>query len=231
MLSLACAGPVPTAAAPSASTYYDTASDLASKTVALVLHKFDGELRPYCSGVWVSQTRILTANHCVSDLEMGDVVEYVTPQDVFEPNGIQARESIQTRSSVLVLRDADHDLAVLSSGSAPPHGIAIVSASLLRPGMSVQTMGSPLGLYWSYSRGDVAAIREIEANDMKMVFVQATVPISPGSSGGGLFDAMGQLVGICHASSVRGQNVNLFIHYQYIGVLLQPNRGTRANRH
>ncbi len=222
MLFVACNGQVPAAGIPLTPSSTLDAASLASKTVALVYRKSDGELRPFCSGVWVAQTKILTANHCVRDLDMGDVVDYVTPTDVFEPNSVHERNVISSRASVLVLRDAEHDLALLSSGSAPSqHGVASVSAAPLLPGAPVQTMGSPLGMYWSYSVGEVAAIRELESNDLKMVFVQATAPISPGSSGGGLFDAMGQLVGICHGSFVKGQNMNLWIHYQYIGALLQ----------
>lgn len=222
MLLTACAGNnTPTAGVPLTSSFPSEVEDLASKTVALTVRKDDGEVRAYCSGVWVSPTRILTANHCVADLNMGELVDYVVQEDVFSPGEAKERDSIRFRSSVLYRRDANHDLALLSSASAPAsHGVAKLSGFPVWPGMPVQAMGHPLGLWWSYSRGDVAAVRELESHDMTMLFVQATVPISPGSSGGGLFDPLGQLVGICHGTFTRGQNVNLFIHYQYFEPIL-----------
>jgi S1-C subfamily serine protease len=221
MLSLACAGPVPTAAAPSASNFYaDDAADLASKTIALVVRLKDGEVRAYCSGVWVAPKLILTANHCMHDLELNDRVEYVVRDDVYAPGELKERPEISSHGAMLSVRDVDHDLALLYAPAAPDHGVAAISGRVIHPGMSVQAMGQPLGLWWSYSRGDVAAVREVNSTGTPMLFVQTTTPISPGSSGGALFDLMGQVVGICHGTFTRGQNVNLFIHYQYIGALL-----------
>lgn len=219
MLFVACVGPAPTAATPSASTF-DSTADLASKTVALTVRKTDGEVHAFCSGVWVGPSSILTANHCTHDLELGDALEYVVRDDVYAPGEVKERAAISMRPAKLSLRDEAHDLALLFAPVAPPHGVASVSVFPVRAGMPVQAMGQPLGLWWSYSRGDVAAVRELDSGGATMLFVQATTPISPGSSGGGLFDVMGQLVGIAHGSFMRGQNVNLFIHWQYVGALL-----------
>jgi S1-C subfamily serine protease len=78
-------------------------------------------------------------------------------------------------------------------------------------------MGHPLGLFWSYSRGQVAAIRFRAFGDEEaMSWVQATAPVSPGNSGGGLFDEDGSLIGICHGVLTKGQSLNLFVHPDYI---------------
>ncbi len=219
MLTTACAAHEATAAAPLASTsHIADAADLASKTVALTTVRH-GDVGAYCSGVWVGHTTILTANHCVADLELNERLEYVVRSDVLSDEG---REfvTIHTRGAMLTARDEGHDLALLYAPLPPSHGVASVSAAPVRPGMAVQAMGMPLGLWYSYSTGDVAAIRELESHGKNIRFIQTTAPISGGSSGGGLFDAMGDLVGICHGTFTRGQNLNLFIHWQYIGALL-----------
>jgi len=80
-----------------------------------------------------------------------------------------------------------------------------------QPGQVVYALGSPLGLKASISNGIVAAVREVEG----IKLIQTTAPISPGSSGGGLFNRYGQLVGITTSTYTRGQNVNFAIPIEY----------------
>ncbi len=214
----ACTTAHPRAQAPSTTfSHVAEAAGLVSKSVALVRHT-DGTAQAYCSGVWVSPSVILTANHCVADDELFETVFYVVKEDVdFEP--------IKSRSAALVARDAEHDLALLRAKSAPSHEVSALSVEALLPGLFVQTMGQPLGFWWSYSSGEIAAVRvTTPATDSPdFLFVQATVPISPGNSGGALFDEYGMIVGICHGSYNRGQHVNFFIHPIYIDALLRAN--------
>ena len=199
----------------SSPSHVGAAADLVSKSVALVSTNRSGELRAYCSGVWVSPALILTANHCVAESELGEPVDYTVKKDV--QGEVQA-----SRSSTLVLRDADHDLALLLASAPPSHGVALLSQETIAAGLPVQAMGNPLGMWFSYSTGVVAAVRVIpSALDVPMLFVQATAPISPGSSGGGLFDEAGDLVGITHASFQKGQAMNLWIHIRYVAPLLR----------
>ena len=62
----------------------------------------------------------------------------------------------------------------------------------LQVGEPLYTLGSPSGLELSLANGLLSGKREEGA----LNYVQTTAPISPGSSGGGLFDARGNLVGI-----------------------------------
>jgi S1-C subfamily serine protease/tetratricopeptide (TPR) repeat protein/DNA-directed RNA polymerase subunit RPC12/RpoP len=75
-------------------------------------------------------------------------------------------------------------------------------------GKKVFTIGSPQGLDFSLSEGIISGYRELENNSS---FIQITTPISHGSSGGPLFSAEGQIVGITTASVKDGQNLNLAI--------------------
>jgi hypothetical protein len=62
----------------------------------------------------------------------------------------------------------------------------------LRVGEDLFTLGSPNGLELSLASGILSGVREEDGQR----YVQTTAPISPGSSGGGLFDAYGNLVGV-----------------------------------
>lgn len=62
----------------------------------------------------------------------------------------------------------------------------------LRVGQKVDAIGSPRGLDLTLSDGLVSSLRETPDGPQ----IQTSAPISPGSSGGGLFTEDGQLVGI-----------------------------------
>lgn len=197
-----------------------SAEHLTDKTVALVDNA--GPLRAYCSAVWVADKAILTANHCVDDVPIGGIVAFVTKDDVFAPGSYEERDAIRLRKAGLIARDADHDLALLATAYAPAHHeIAQVSPLPTRQGMFAQTMGHSLGLLWSYSSGDVSAIRRLEITRQDILWVQTTAPVSPGNSGGGLFDEDGYLIGICHGSFTKGELLNVFVHKQYIEAFLK----------
>lgn len=191
------------------------AARLESETVALVAAGMHGP-RAYCSGVWVGADAFLTAAHCVADLEVGESVAYVTRGDLSAAAGDEVEA---VRFGKLSSRDATHDLALVKTALSPAHQTAGVADPIV--GESVQTMGHPLGLWWSYSTGQVAAVRLLAFGDDDAIwYVQSTAPISPGNSGGGLFDSDGNLLGLCNSYMPRGENVNFYIDSRYIRLFL-----------
>ena len=79
-------------------------------------------------------------------------------------------------------------------------------SSNIQTGATVYTLGSPLGLHASFSRGIVSqALREIEG----VSYIQLDAPISSGSSGGALLDSVGRVIGVTSATAVGAQNINL----------------------
>jgi S1-C subfamily serine protease len=211
-----------------------TAADLGDETVALVAD--DDALSATCSGVWVAAEEIVTAAHCVApdpDLTLTahdpDAVAYVVRADVF-PFGspIQASHTYK-RSARVALRDPAHDLALLRTSSPPPFHTWAQLGEGPGQGQTVQTMGHSMGLWFSYSSGNVAAIRTIDFGDptldLHTLWVQSTTPISRGNSGGGLFDLEGNLLGVCSRQHPRGQNINLFVHRDHVVSLIAKARG------
>jgi len=98
---------------------------------------------------------------------------------------------------------------------------AVVRAPLssVAVGARVYAIGAPQGLDLTLSDGVVASLRSFE--DTKLI--QTNAAISPGSSGGGLFDASGRLIGITTFQSRNGQNLNFAVPADWIDLLPKRN--------
>lgn len=197
---------------------------ISSKTVALVQDDETDGVRAFCTGVWVSEATILSANHCTNEADLGAKFLYVTEGDVYDRGYHKPKSQISTHFATLTASDPRHDLALFHVDAASTaHGVASVTHEAVLQGEPAQTVGQSLGLWYSFSSGDVSAIRWDDTGFGAMFWVQTTTPTSPGNSGGGLFNSRGELIGICHASYRRGQLVNVFVHPIYIESFLAEN--------
>lgn len=77
----------------------------------------------------------------------------------------------------------------------------------VKVGERVFSVGSPKGLELTLAEGMISSKRALAASRL----FQTSAPISPGSSGGGLFDAQGHLVGITTFMLKDAQNLNFAI--------------------
>jgi len=75
-------------------------------------------------------------------------------------------------------------------------------------GEAVFTIGSPEGLINTLGDGLVSGLRRSENG---IEYIQITAPVSPGSSGGGVFDDRGNLIGITTFTIREAQNLNFAI--------------------
>ena len=103
------------------------------------------------------------------------------------------------------------DLAQLKPGFDKPAEIAPPDS--LQIGATVFAVGSPRGMELTISNGIVSGFRETNGG---LKLIQTTAPFSPGSSGGGLFDDQGRLVGITTLIAKDAQNLNFAVSSQYI---------------
>jgi S1-C subfamily serine protease len=112
----------------------------------------------------------------------------------------------------------DKDLCLLSSelSARPAH---LGQASRLKVGDPVYAVGAPQGLELSLSEGIVSQLRSGQPP-----IIQTTAAISQGSSGGGLFNAEGELVGIMTFYVEGGQSLNFAVPVEWVGQLAQPVR-------
>lgn len=114
--------------------------------------------------------------------------------------------------------DAAIDIAVIRVSRTSTAGkttsafacLETVSSEDVRPGDTVYTLGSPLGLGLSVSSGVVSAIdREVEAYALPCIM--STAPISRGSSGGALMNVYGQVVGVTTGAYTYGNSMFLAV--------------------
>ena len=88
----------------------------------------------------------------------------------------------------------------------------------IKIGQDVVAIGNPQGLVNSVSEGIISGIREFEPGTRVL---QTTAALSPGSSGGGLFNRSGQLLGVTTFLHRNGQNLNFAFPVEYARPLLQ----------
>ena len=104
------------------------------------------------------------------------------------------------------------DLAVLHAPSgfaAPP--LALADSDRVRQGDRIYVIGYPLGVANTLSEGIVSASHAEDEEEGMEDMLLITAAISPGSSGGALFNQWGQVEGVIKGHYVNGQNLNMVI--------------------
>lgn len=120
-----------------------------------------------------------------------------------------------------VLRiDRQRDLALISVDASLGTAPRLRPFRTLRVGERVFAIGTPRLLESTFSDGLIAALRASERYP-----IQTSAPVSEGSSGGGLFDASGSLIGVITAINKSGQNLNFAVPADWVAELLA--RGAR----
>ena len=121
-------------------------------------------------------------------------------------------------------QDRDLCLLFVTELPAPPAARAarLGSARALRVGDEVYAVGAPAGLELSLSRGVVSQLRSAFGK-RSAPLVQTDAAISPGSSGGGLFNEAGELVGIT-TFKFQGENLNFAMPAEWVEELLAQAR-------
>lgn len=118
--------------------------------------------------------------------------------------------------------DPENDLCQLRVDNFHAPAVELADKDTLRVGARVYAIGTPQGLETTLSDGLLSGLRR--DNEGQLMFVQTTAPISPGSSGGGLFDSEGRLIGITTFSRRESQNINLAVPAYRIVALEQRGR-------
>jgi hypothetical protein len=99
------------------------------------------------------------------------------------------------------------DLAVLELEEE--YNSLTISQEAVTVGEDIYTLGSPLGLTQTMSKGMVSSASRVFEN---VDYIQIDAAISPGNSGGPLVNAYGEVIGINTMYYVDGQNLNFAIN-------------------
>ena len=92
--------------------------------------------------------------------------------------------------------DARSDVAVVQIDAKDLPTVRLGDSSHVRPGEPVLAIGSPYGFENTATAGIVSATGRSPPDETAAPFIQTDAAVNPGSSGGPLFDANGDVIGI-----------------------------------
>ena len=170
-----------------------------------------GEKTGHGSGVVVATGTVVTNCH-------------VTDEATF----LQVRWKDTVYSATLEYHHPYHDLCIVSAPDLDAPNVSLSATQNLKIGSRVFAIGAPRGLELTMSDGIVSGLRNVDAS----VLIQTNAAISPGSSGGGLFNEDGRLVGITTWLMRESQNLNFALSADLIPVAqakMEIARSQRAN--
>lgn len=106
-------------------------------------------------------------------------------------------------SATVVGSDVRNDLALIKIDSAGLRPATLGDSDMVTVGEDVIAIGNPLGeLRGTSTSGIISALnREVAVESNTMTLLQTDAAISPGNSGGGLFNASGALIGLVNAKA------------------------------
>ena len=148
------------------------------------------EVTAFGSGVAVAPDQIVTNQHVVA----GAIK-------------LRVRQGENSWPAEVTHSNAEHDLVRLRVEGLTVQVVQVRLSSTLEVGEVVYAIGAPKGLELTFSDGLISALRDFSEG----LVIQTTAAISSGSSGGGLFDDRGRLVGITTSMLLEGQNLNFAV--------------------
>ncbi len=139
------------------------------------------------SGVIISEDGYIITNHHV--IEGANSVT------------VTLRDGNTSYTAAVIGSDSDNDIALLKVDAKGLTPATFGDSSKLAVGDYVVAIGNPLGeLGGTVTDGIISALaRDVTIEDQNMTLLQTNAQISPGNSGGGLFNANGELIGIVNA--------------------------------
>lgn len=176
------------------------------------------------SGLVIDSGMILTNYHVIKGMNRGTATVVSNPQK-------------EWRIENVLFSDSESDLALLSFRSPAVNGAEssrISFADRISIGERVYVLSNPKGLTGTISTGIISSeIREIVDFSRKFDeirkfdLLQFDASVSPGSSGGAVFNSYGKVVGIVTSSLKSGQNLNFAVPYSAINSFITSFRRMR----
>ncbi|MGH2508663.1 MAG: S1C family serine protease, partial [Ktedonobacteraceae bacterium] len=163
--------------------------------VSIVMSDKDGHAIAQGSGFLISNDGVILTNYHVI-AEGTSAVAKLPDGTLYVVDGVLASDKVR-------------DVAVIKVHGSNFRTLTLGNSDQLQVGEEVVAIGNPLSLESTVSNGIVSGIRTVEKEGGK--FLQVTTPISPGSSGGPLFNMAGEVVGITTMYLEGGENLNFAI--------------------
>jgi serine protease Do len=170
------------------------------------------------SGFAVGPDQVVTARHTVVDAKE---ISVKTMDGTVYPAKVKATDS-RTDLALLEVSGARFEVAPMGPSKA------------LRIGDTVLAIGNPYGLSHTLSVGVVGSVgRRIERGvaGPEVDFLQLSMPLHPGNSGGPIFDVQGRVVGVLAGTHAQGQSIGFAVPTEAVDEsLLKMRRGESVGR-
>ena len=163
---------------------------------------------------------VLTNHHVVTDVLVSYSV--YTLIDAYD----------NKHTATLVAKDAAYDLAVLripKNEYTERLKLATLATSVsdeTLKSIRVLAVGNPEGVHNTVTVGKLIAVEDIESDELNIEVFYHTAPLDHGSSGGGVFNAEGYLVGINYAigeDTDSGVSISFAVPVKHVRAFLQAN--------
>lgn len=153
------------------------------------------------TGTFASQYVVKGAGSGVIITEDGYIITNHHVIDGANTVKVTLRDGETTYDAQIIGSDKEQDIALLKVDATNLKYATFGDSSKLNVGDYVVAIGNPLGsLGGTVTDGIISALaREVTIEGNNMTLLQTNAQISPGNSGGGLFNANGELVGIVNA--------------------------------
>lgn len=176
-----------------------------------VVYTFDAQGKPYATGsaVVIGVERMITNCHVLakaSSFKVGNT-------NIMLP-------------ATLEFPDVERDLCQITVSNLKAPAVKFAPQDSLRVGQKVYAIGAPNHLENTLSDGLLSALRRDK--DGKLFRIQTSAPIGHGSSGGGLFNDKGELIGITQAIIVADVAQNIGFALPALWIREVPERGKTA---
>ncbi len=168
----------------------------------------NGQVESLGSGVVISPAGLILTNYHVVDEGEAMTVRF------------RDGKTYRVRGTVGI--DRAQDVAVIKVDAPDLPAVRLGDSEQVEVGQEVVAISNPRGFINTVSTGIVSARDRTIGRD-RVRYLQTTAPISAGSSGGGLFNIEGELIGLLTRSyeGVNAQNLNFAVPVNSIKPLLE----------
>jgi len=182
-------------------TVSQIAQEFSASVVTIVALDDNDQPLSVGSGFFIDTEGTIASNHHVLEGSARAVVKTV---------GGQKGEILE-----IIKDDPALDLLVATTTLRNTTPLPFGDSDTVTVGEDIVAIGNPAGLEGTVSRGIVSGIRKAE----DMQWIQITAPISPGSSGGPVFNLDGRVIGVATAYIAGSQNLNFAMPVNYLKTL------------
>jgi S1-C subfamily serine protease len=119
--------------------------------------------------------------------------------------------------------DEARDIAVLQLPLYNVQSVTLGDSNKISNGDDIVVIGNPLGLENSVTTGVISATSRVISNQ---IWIQFSAPVSPGSSGGPVFNSKGEVVGVVTSKIVEEgvEGINFAVPINDVKLLLSYNK-------